>query len=643
MTLKTPAELHDATEKISNLQRYIDLGLTERADLKRQLLESDARTEVLLARVRDGHQRLAEADDARLAVEDKLLAAKQQVRTLESERLAFEFKDAVVVRVEKEKMVLAARLELEEKRAIRLEENLKNLSVVEDMKKQMGEVESRILQEDLAKFVLYLKGKLNIEPNVQKTSFLDQEPDKNPTNDGELNKNKIGAFISWEEFNKNYDKFLEKGVLLPVDIQPSTDQLPLVQSLPPIQPLKTASQASLSIVDQGSNITFRPHGSFLDDPDLGVSQIPRPQLTSSQSEPNFSPDLAPNPAPTPLPQFLTTPPTTIRQPTASDSLAPAGVSGLRGLADITAVSDPSAADRPGETAARDKTEAEMFVTGHNAAGGQGSAGERKVVEDGAEKEERGVRDRGLHQDGQGISERWGFEAKNEIFDRVSRIGGDSLASDRGLVSNEIQDKASKHSSTLVDLKNTEIEQLEWTNDDLKMFEGLIDQSNEKKLFDPKSELDYFFTDNPSHLSKDILSQKIQVQEFTQTEKNNQLGDSNVENYEFDNETPIKTQSILKKSFEGVENIIKENPEQPQFKDYCQYLQSIVANLTDKDSFKESCLARSGVFFKLKDWNLILKSDSLTIDKASNKLRLELVIITQDPIYISSASFVNYGR
>lgn len=188
------------------------------------------------------------------------------------------------------------------------------------------------------------------------------------------------------------------------------------------------------------------------------------------------------------------------------------------------------------------------------------------------------------------------------------------------------------------------DQLAWTEDDMKMFDDMKDLQISSKEGDINDQFGFNFDDQVfggQNGTSDISCNDKKVQKNEAFLDNNEKHEA--ESYDFGGNTPDKASNRVKKSFQGVENIIKETPEQPQFKDYCQLLELSSQKADDKRQFKEACIARSGVFCHIQDLNLILKSGTISMDHDNAILTLEVVLMTQDPVVVSSIRILNYGR
>lgn len=655
---KHTSEVAETKAKIEQLQQFVDSGLQERVDLKRQLLESQANVEVLRSRLLEEHKQQQELVQSKAAIEDERFALKQRINKMEVEKLNAELKDSMIAKIEKERMLLAAKLAKEEEKTASLEKDIQKLRVVETIAKEFESIDSGFIQEELGKFVEYLKDKLSFSKETtqkgsqdQKISIetdkkLESEPKKNPT------------FISWEEFNQNYNKVLTTGALYKSEVRVAAEDKQDKTGLEGLNPRNTASNGSFTFAEHTSNVSFKPNTSFLDDPDALNLHSKKSSLAVTHSVPNYGKsnqyELVVPPANFFFASHVSEVDAVRISPEVAGGLNDGKQSGLQDLVDI-----PQDLNAPSLAGILDKQEmkpaiaAEAFIKSFNGTTDPEKGAEvNQPIDEKAREVKENIAQVIPHRNQQPFETPGESIIGNLVSDSKPNIVETFLSTHpkpeekshhltESLYSSP--ENAIRPSFTKFDLSRAAVDQLEWTLEDLKMFDGLADIKDEGISEATNNNADFFFGQKVSPASKDSHSSPEVQKKLFEPCLAIKFDDDLVENYEFEDNPDAKAKTLLKKSFEGIENVIKETPELTQFKDYCAMLEALLSDSPDKASFKESCLMRSGVFFHVKDWNLILKNGSLAIDKESNKIDLEMVLLTQNPIVVVKAQLVNYSR
>jgi hypothetical protein len=650
---KHSPELEDAKQKIENLQRFLDDSMRENVDLKRKVVEGQANDEIWRMKLQEAQRKQSEVEKLKEKLEDEVYYLKQKQGAIDHSKLEVEIKESILAKVEKERMLLAAKLEAEEQKVRSLEKNLESLTIVENLKQELSSIDSTFLHEEVGKFVQHLRTAANIKPQSKDDPFLDQEPHRPSERSVDQNLAKATSFISWDEFNKNYNKFLTEGVLYPSDLdQPKEERTPNL-TLTPLAPQNIASHASLSLGPESSTLTFKPHGSFYDEEDLAKAQghpganhteIPGP-IVDTGTHPNSA-------MPSPNIFFSSQMSEDLQGRSIAGSVLDR-FSGLKGLVDsqpgFLQTSLPSVDHKAPLEAEK---EAELFVNTYNQStrfddGGLHVAPPKHEEVGEASPSfvispcliEQKLESSTFMTRGAITQQKFITNPEEAALAKETKL----LAGHEAIKIHEnIQQPHIQQSNPPSRLKSSEIEQMEWTNEDLKMFEGMVDLKQTDHVEQIPENYDFFFGQTSDQTIASLSTPKMPLSEVNNPGKMNKYEETLVENYEFDDPVEALAKPTLKKSFEGVENIIREAPEHPQFKDYCEFLTTFTAEMPDKNSFKESCLSRSGVFCHIKDWNLILKNGSLQIDSEGNKIVLELVIMTQDPITLTSVKITNHG-
>ena len=592
------AEFNKAKVEISNLESIVRRNIDEAVDLKRQLVESQANEEVLQLRIVGEKRRYALLENDKDSLGDHIYQLKQKLSLFEKKGLNEEFSQAALVRISKENKMLEAQVEMEQQKVTDLKNMLEKLSIVEELKQKLREVESVSWEIGLGRFVDNLQGKLDGKENNSPLNQVRLEKPGSPTKSQSPEKSRL-PFISWEEFNKNYNKFLAKGILYPSDLPTTTETRNDILTLAPL-----AISQPKAMNETTSKISERI---YIDHDKQATDHIDEDEYR-------------------------------LKHTIKTDNIDAMIDDGIRAydskvvLEQMMSDIDKQEIEFFFKTYNRDDVAALQDLNGSVVGSPPAEAIDVSVtqapIEISAIMESASVK-KTVCQKVDTVNS----DPRQAISPKQASTGDDGRVPDR---SDGIRQR-----DGMIGKSMAAGDQLDWTTDDMKMFEGMENMTGVQSGMTAGKDFEFDFgADGQDGCSEGDSGRIVEKRnEFFQSEADK----NEIENYMFEDQTPEKDRGKVKKSFKGVENIIKETPEQPQFKDYCQHLELCSQKASDKSQFKETCVARSGVFSHILDLNLILKSGTIELDHKNTKLSIEVVLVTQDPIEVTSIKLVNYGN